>query len=132
MHRKHRVLLAVDGVVNLVLGLILLLFPAGLVELLGLPATDTFFYSSLLGAVIFGIGVALFLELYGVPAGVRGLGLGGAIAINLCGGGALLVWLVAVPLDLPLRGKIILWTVAVLVLLIGLAEIAARSWKYGA
>lgn len=130
MKSKHKILLIIDGVVNLVLGAILLFFPVGLVELLGLPPTNTYFYASILGAVIFGVGVALFLELYGVQADVRGLGLGGAIAINLCGGGALLVWLVAVPLDIPLRGKIVLWLVAVLVLAIGLVEIAAKSYTY--
>jgi hypothetical protein len=95
-----------------------------------LPETSTFFYPSILGAVIFGIGIALLLEFAGSRARVRGLGLGGAIAINLCGGGALLVWLLAVPLALPLRGKIVLWVVAVLVLAIGVAEVAARSWRY--
>jgi len=130
MKSKHKVLLAIDGVVNLVLGAILLLFPAGLVELLGLPPTNTYFYASILGAVIFGIGVALLLEMYGPPSRIRGLGLGGAIAINLCGGGALLVWLLAVPLSIPLKGHVILWVVAAVVLIIGIAEIAAKSWKY--
>jgi hypothetical protein len=131
MNNRHQLLLAVDGIVNLVLGAILLFFPAGLVDVLGLPATGSFFYPSILGAVIFGIGLALFVELYGASSRIRGLGLGGAIAINLCGGGALLVWLVGVPLDIPLHGKIILWVVAVLVLLIGLAEIATKSWREG-
>jgi hypothetical protein len=130
MTHRHKVLLAIDAIVNLLLGGILLLFPAGLLDLLGLPETNTFFYPSILGAVIFGIGIALLVELVGCGVNIRGLGLGGAIAINLCGGGALLVWLLAVPLALPLRGKIVLWVVAVLVLAIGVAEIAARSWKY--
>ena len=130
MKPRHRALLVVDAVVNLLLGAILLLFPVGLVHLLGLPQASTRFYPSILGAVIFGIGIALLLELAGSEAGVRGLGLGGAIAINLCGSGALLVWLVAVPLALPVRGKIVLWVVAVIVLAIGVAEIAAQSWRY--
>jgi len=130
MKYKHKVLLAIDGVVNLILGAILLFFPAGLVELLGLPPTSTYFYASILGAVIFGIGVGLLLEMYGARSRIRGLGLGGAIAINLCGGGALLVWLLAVPLSIPLRGRVILWVVAAVVLIIGIAEIAAKSWKY--
>jgi len=130
MKSKHKVLLAIDGVVNVILGAILLFFPVGLVELLGLPPTSTYFYASILGAVIFGIGVALLLEMYGAPSRIRGLGLGGAIAINLCGGGALLVWLLAVPLSIPLRGRVILWVVAAVVLIIGMAEIAAKSWKY--
>jgi hypothetical protein len=130
MNFKHKVLLFIDGVVNLLLGVILLLFPAGLLDLLGLPPTNTHFYASILGAVIFGIGVALLLELYGLRKSIRGLGLGGAIAINLCGGGALAVWLVAVPLSIPLRGKVILWIVAAVVLIIGLVELVAKSWKY--
>ena len=130
MKKKHKVLLAVDGIVNLILGAILLFFPAGLVKYLGLPATNTYFYASILGAVILGIGVALFMELFGASEGIRGLGLGGAIAINLCGGGALLMWLLAADFDLPLRGTILLWAVAILVLVIGLAEIAAKAWKY--
>ena len=130
MKSKHKALLAIDGIVNLVLGAILLSFPAGLVKLLGLPLTNTYFYASILGAVIFGIGVALLLELYGAPSRIRGLGLGGAIAINLCGGGALLVWLLAVPLRIPLRGQVILWAVGIFVVIIGLAEIATKSWRY--
>jgi hypothetical protein len=119
-----------DGIVNLALGLILLFYPAGLVDLLGLPPTSTYFYASLLGAVIFGIGIALFLELYGASRHIHGLGLGGAIVINLCGGAALLVWLLTVPLNIPARGKLILWIVAILVLGIGLLEFVTGAWKY--
>ena len=82
MTSRHRLLLALDAAVNLLLGAILLLFPAGLIALLGLPATDTHFYTSILGGVLFGIGLALLLELRGGSARIRGLGLGGAIAIN--------------------------------------------------
>jgi len=57
--------LLLDGTVNLLIGAVLLLFPAGMVRLLGLP----------------------------------------------------------------LRGKIALWVVAVVVLAIGLLEIASKSWK---
>ena len=56
MNFKHKVLLFIDGIVNLLLGVILLFFPAGLLDLLGLPPTNTYFYASILGAVIFGIG----------------------------------------------------------------------------
>jgi hypothetical protein len=127
---KHRALLALDAFVNVLLGVLLLLFPAGMLELLGLPPTDTLFYATILGAVILGIGFALALELWGAPRGVRGLGLGGAIAINLCGAGTLLLWLLFGSLDLPPRGQVILWAVALVVLGIGVVEIAARSWKY--
>jgi hypothetical protein len=130
MNRSHKTLLAIDALVNLLLGVLLLLFPAGMLELLGLPSTSSFFYPSILGAVIFGIGAALCLELWGAPVGVRGLGLGGAIAINLCGGMALLAWLLVNDLQIPLRGHFILWAVAAVVLGIGVVEIVFRSWKY--
>jgi hypothetical protein len=129
MTRKHKLLLTADAIVNLLLGAALLLLPLGLLELLGLPPTNTYFYSSLLGAVIFGIGIALLLELRSGPPRLHGLGLAGAIAINLCGGAVLLVWLAAVPHEIPPRGKIILWIVAILVLGLGAAEIAAKSWQ---
>ena len=119
----------IDGVVNLVLGFLLLLFPAGLVELLGLPGTNTYFYASILGAVIFGIGIALMIEWHGNGSVVRGLGLGGAIAINFCGGGILLMWLILDPFELPLRGYIVLWSVATIVLAIGLLELLNRPWQ---
>ncbi len=130
MKKKVQLLLAADAIINLLLGLLLLLLPAGLLEALGLPPTDTFFYTSILGGVIFGIGVALSLERWGTPMGIRGLGLGGAIVINLCGGGILLFWLIVGNLDLPLRGLVTLWIVAILVIGVGLVELFSKSWRY--
>ena len=130
MESRHKSLLLIDGVVNLILGLVLLLYPAGIVELLGLAPTATFFFVIILGAVLFGIGIALLIELYGIPRKVRGLGLGGAVAINLCGAGALVIWLVISPFSLPIRGKIILWSVAIVVSTLAFAEIVTKSWQY--
>jgi hypothetical protein len=129
MQRKITLLLAVDCIVNILLGLLLLLFPIGLHQYLGLPSTNNYFYTSLLGGVIFGIGLALGIEWFGVPEGIRGLGLGGAIAINLCGGGTLMYWLLLGNLGLPTRGWVTLWIVAVLVIGIGLIELFSKSWK---
>ena len=44
MRSKHKTLLVIDAIINLVLGVLLLFFPAGVVELLGLPLTNTNFY----------------------------------------------------------------------------------------
>jgi hypothetical protein len=129
MKTKHKILLAIDGAVNLVLGLLLLLFPAGVLVFFGLPPTDTYFYASILGAVIFGIGIALLIELWGAGRGIRSLGLGGAIVINFCGAGALVAWLLFGHFSIPLRGHVTLWAVAILVLGIGFAETAAGTWK---
>ncbi len=130
MKKKHAILLTIDGIVNLALGILLLLFPLGLAEILGVPKSNLNFYPTILGAVIFGIGIALLIERYGYSRNIRGLGLGGAIAINLCGAIALLLWLVSTPLNIPLRGYVLLWSIAVIVLLIGIVEILAKSWQY--
>lgn len=129
MRKIQHKLLIVDGIVNLILGVLLLLFPFGMAGLLGVPIPDTNFYPAILGAVLFGIGIALFLEVHGESRGVRGLGLAGAIAINFCGAGVLALWLLFTPLDVPLRGHIVLWTIAVVVLAIGMIELFSRSWK---
>lgn len=130
MKKKHAILLTIDGIINLALGLLLLLFPLGMAELLGVPQSNVNFYPTILGAVIFGIGIALLIERYGFARNIRGLGLGGAIAINLCGAIALLVWLVSTPFDIPLRGHVILWSVAAIVLVVGIVEILVKSWQY--
>ncbi len=130
MQSNHKGLLLVDAVVNLILGVVLLLYPVGIVKLLGLPPTNTYFYASILGAVLFGIGIALLIERFGQSKNVRGLGFAGAIAINFSGAGALVVWLVVSPFNIPMRGRVILWSVAIAVLLIGFAEIVTRAWQY--
>jgi len=126
MRPADKRLLVIDAVVNLSLGALLLLFPSGIVHLLGLPITNTNFYASILGAVLFGIGIALLVERFGEKKNIRGLGLDGAIVINFCGAGVLLLWLLLVPFDIPLRGKSILWSIAVGVIAIGVVEMIAR------
>ena len=130
MERKQEILLSIDGLINVFLGLLLILFPFGVAEFLGVPIPGTNFYPTILGGVILGIGLALYIERYGYKSGIRGLGLGGAIAINICGGLVLLTWLLVDPFDLPLRGYILLWSIALLVLIVGVIEIGANSWHH--
>ena len=130
MEAKHKMLLTIDGIVNLILGILLLLFPFGIVEFFGMPHAQTDFYPTILGGVIFGIGIALLVERYGFEKNIHGLGLGGAIAINLTGSLVLLIWLIFFPPDIPLRGLIILWVIGILVFGIGLAEMIGKSWMY--
>jgi len=129
MNKKVHFLLAADAVINLLLGILILSFPAGVLRSFGLPPTDTYFYTSILGGVIFGIGLALGLEYLRGGQGSMGLGIPGAILINLCGGGVLLFWLLFRNQSLPLRGTITLWVVAILVLGIGLVELISGSWR---
>jgi hypothetical protein len=119
---RHTTLLKIDAAINLILGILLLAFPLELVQALGLPMADPSFYPSILGGVLFGIGLALLIECYRQSNGFIGLGLGGAIAINLCGGFVLAIWLLSGSLNLPLRGQIFLWFLVLLLVGISLIE----------
>jgi len=123
---QKKILLLIDGIVNLLLGILLLLFPVGIAQLFGVPQPNSNFYPTILGAVIFGIGIALLLEAYGKPRGINGLDIAGAIAINFCGAGVLTLWLISDPFNLPLRGYIILWTIAIVVLALGFIELLGK------
>ncbi len=115
-------LLKADAAINLILGILLMAFPARLVKALGIPMANPSFYATILGGVIFGIGLALLLECYRKSNRFTGLGLGGAIAINLCGGFVLAAWLLSDKLSLPLRGQILLWFLVLLLVGISLLE----------
>jgi hypothetical protein len=119
----RRPLLLVDAAVNLLLGTLLALYPHRLVEVLGLPEVHSPFYPSILGAVLVGIGIALLISYRG---GRHGLGLDGAIAINLCGAGALAAWLLAAPASFEPAGRLTLWAVALVVFAIGVVELVHR------
>jgi hypothetical protein len=110
-------------VINLALGVLLLLYPQWLAAALGMPPVATNFFPNLLGGVLFGIGLALLIAYRG---GAQGLGLDGAIAINLCGAGVVAGWLIVAPHTIPPRGKITLWIIALIVIGIGLVELQHR------
>jgi hypothetical protein len=126
MQKTVSFLLGIDAAVNFLLGILLLAFSHPLAEFLGVPYSDTGFYPTILGAVLFGIGIALGIELLRKPKGLVGLGAGGAVAINLSGGTVLLIWLLSGALALPLRGHVFLWSLAVLLVGISTAELIAQ------
>ena len=126
---NHSTLLKADAAINLILGILLTAFPAGLVKALGIPMAAPPLYATILGAVLLGIGLALLLECYRKTNRFVGLGLGGAIAINLCGGLALAAWLLSGKLSLPLRGHILLWFLVILLVGISLLEGLAHFKK---
>lgn len=123
MKNPGPILLLIDAAINLVLGVLLMAFFQPLSRLLGVPLTDVSFYPTLLGAVLFGIGIALVIEWRRPP---QGLGLGGAAAINLSGGTVLLFWLFGGELDLPRRGSILLGSLAVLLVVLSVFELSSR------
>jgi hypothetical protein len=128
---RRSALLTLDAVMNLALGVLLIFFPRGVVSLLGIPGAESAFYPSILGAVLSGIGIALLLERGEGRRKARGLGLSGAIAINLSGGTVLAVWLVAGDLGLPLRGYVVLWTLVVLLVGISAVELVTHRGRFG-
>ena len=123
---KESILLTIDGILNVALGVLLVLFPAPLVEALRIPEAPGF-YPNILGGVLVGIGIALFLERGSPGRNGSGLGLNGAIAINLCGALVLSGWLLFGDLALPLRGYVFLWLLVILLVGISAAELIARS-----
>lgn len=124
---KKNLLLVVDAIVNLLLGILLMVFPTQLLSLVDLPPVKSFFYVNILGAVLFGIGIALLVERYAGKKGFTGLGIAGAIAINLCGAGALILWMLFGNLDLSPGGTIFLWSIAILVFGVAAAELFIKA-----
>ena len=118
--KKHPLLL-LDAIINLLLGVLLMIFPRPLVDFLGMPSAINAFYPSLLGAVLFGIGIALLLHQY-LPK-IGGLGLGGAVSINLCGGMVLTYWLLMGGLELPTRGFVFLWVIVLILMILSVMEL---------
>lgn len=125
----HSPILLLDALVNLFLGIVLLVFSDGIVTIFGLPGAQTSFYPNILGAIFIGITIALITEYFRRPGMFVGLGLGGAVAINLCGGTVLALWLILGNLELPIQGYIILWSLVILLIGISLAELTMQQMK---
>jgi hypothetical protein len=122
---KKRTILLIDAFINLILGILLLIFSPAVIKLLGIPPAPSF-YPTILGAVFIGITVALIIEAYrNEPHNDAGLGLSGALSINLCGGIVLFIWLIAGNLEIPLKGRILLWTLDAILVIVSLIEIIA-------
>jgi hypothetical protein len=121
---RHSTLLLVDAAINMALGVLLLAFPHQLVGLLGLPDATPAFYPNVLGGVLFGIGLALLIERGKRSGRVTGLGVAGAIAINLCGGVVVALWLIFGRLSIPPRGRVLLGLLDLL-----LFAISALEWR---
>jgi hypothetical protein len=128
MSRK-RLLLVTVGIVNLILGVLLLFFPAQLMLALDLPGVESFFNVNLMGGVLFGIGAASLVERYSHHFQMRGLGNGGAILVKICGAGVPVFWLFFGNMDLSVGGSLFLWSIAIIVLGEGNIEMISGSWR---
>ncbi len=121
---RHSLLIGIDGFINFGLGAFLIVFPRDFVSFLGIPQPASAFYPSILGAVLFGIGIALWIERRADRVRGRGLGLGGAIVINLCGALVLAAWLLFGDLSLSTKGAGVLWSIVTVLIVVSAAEIA--------
>ena len=119
-----KAILFFDAIINFLLGVALLMFSPKVIELLGIPESSTSFYPNILGAIFIGITVALLFGAFGSKSRrATGLGLVGAVCINLCGGAALALWLIFGKLDLPAKGFVILWALVAILIALSLFEL---------
>jgi len=119
---KRKNILLIDALINLFLAILLGLFPKAIISFLGLPVVSNPFYASILGGVFFGISIALLISRSSNIKSKDGLGLQGALAINLCGGFVLALWLLFGSLDVPMHGKIIMWLLVVILFVLSAVE----------
>jgi len=126
---EHKHTLIIDAAINLILGILLLAYSEKIVAVLGVPDTNQYFYPNIFGGVLVGIAIALVIEAFRKPGGLVGLGLGGAITINLSGGAVLAYWLLFKNLILPWRGIIFLWALVLILVLISGIELMVYLFK---
>lgn len=125
---KTSITLTIDAIINYSLGILCILY-SFIAETIGVPIVKNSFYPTILGAVLFGIGIALTIECYRKQRGMVGLGLGGAVAINLSGGFVLILWLIFGDLHIPFRGYFFLWSLAIILVAISLMEVLIHQKK---
>jgi hypothetical protein len=120
---RKKITLLIDAIINAVLGVLLLAFNRGIAEFLGVPYSESYFYPNILGAVFVGIALALIIEAFRKNPEITGLGLVGAVCINMCGGLVLFLRLVFGNLGLPPQGAVFLWALAILLPVISGVEL---------
>ena len=120
---RNRLLLWCDAIINLLLGVVLVAYPVRLFRAIGIPFTTPAFYPSILGAVLIGVGLALLIQL----RSHEGLGLSGAVAINICGGLVLALWLLFGSLQLSTQGLVVLWALVFVLVGLSVVELVANS-----
>lgn len=115
-------LLWIETLLKLSGGIVLLAMPRLAIRLLGLPSGDSSFWPRLLGGVLIGLAGALYLE--GATTGSKGLGMGGAVLINLAAAGAVAGHVALNRATGTARGRLVLWLLVALLFLLSLIEIA--------
>lgn len=115
-------LLLIETVIKLAAGLVLVSVPVWTAMVLGIDRPASGFWPRMLGSVLIGLAIATFIE-ERLP-GSRGLALAGAVTINLSIAFVLIGSLIVKAGAPTRRGRLILWIVALLLLLMAFVEIA--------
>jgi len=115
-------LLWIETLLKLMSGLVLAIAPMSAIKLFGLPRTGTGFWPRLLGAVLIGLAVAMFLEAR--VGGSHGLGLAGCAVVNLAGAAMMATLLVMDAGPPSVRGRGLLWLLVIVLLVLSIIEIA--------
>ncbi len=111
-----------DALLKLFAGALLILSPKLVAAAFGLPRADNGFYARLLAAVLIGLALAIIVE--GAAGRPAGLGPGGAVAVNVCGGLMLATLTVFGRSDMTFRGRTLVWLLLIALALLSIAEFA--------
>lgn len=115
-------ILFLEVLIKLAFGVPLVLAPISTLKLCGLPCPPTGFWPRLVGGLLLGLAVAIFIEIR-LP-GSKGLGLHGLIAINLVAAGSIVGPLIMNAGATTVRGRMALWLATALLFMLALAEIS--------
>lgn len=116
-------LLWFEVVLKAAAGLTLLLIPLTALRIAGLQRPDTGFWPRLVGGIILGIAIAVYITLQ-FPEARGGLGPAGLIPINLAAAAALIAPLIMGTAAPSRRGKLFLFLNSVILLTLSFLEIA--------
>lgn len=104
-------------------GLCLFLLPITVIRILGLPRPDTGFWPRLVGAILVGIAIGVFMTIR-FPDARGGIGPAGLIPINFMGATAMIAPLIMGTAAPTRRGTLFVVAAAVVLLALAFLEIA--------
>ena len=111
-----------DAALRLMLGALLVLAPRLTLSALGLPKSAETFWPRLLGAVLLAVAAGTVIDVRWPGKG--GPSLGGLVALNVAASFALATGLVVGHLEIPKRGRLLMWLAAILSALLALVQLA--------
>jgi hypothetical protein len=114
-------LLWIETLLKLSAGILLALAPRATIRILGLPRIETGFWPRLLGALLIGLAASTFIE--GRSPGSHGMGLAGCVIVNFSGASMMAALLVLDAGPASTRGRAVMWTLVILLILLCVLEI---------